>query len=220
MTKIRNSLSLDEFYIRHEKGLKLAEIFTEHKNLAKILKACRLKPYSVISDTKEKRQTLNRVWIDDWGNTLKFDLKKQISIILNDLKNNRNKIIATDLYSNIGLLKTIKFADKIYLCLGKNEENKVEITISCLGIDEYLRSFYFDEEWISIPPIMLGISNLSNIFEQTENYKKFENKENLPIPCLEPESYLISLPANQEIISLIRQKYKINLTSLGDSNNG
>jgi len=127
-------LSLDSFYKKIKRTVLLVEGYTEIKNLAFILTACRLKPIGLGSKLE-----LHRHWVDEFGSSLKI-IKKKIQIVHNDLSIDREHLPCTDLYYGLSLERIVKMSKLSYLCYGQDED-EIYYIISFLGIDNYLRTY-------------------------------------------------------------------------------
>jgi hypothetical protein len=158
-----NNTDLEKLYNRIDPHIKVISAFYEYDNLYKIIKTCRLKPYCIFTDNFTDRTKYEKHWVDEFGNSILFE-KTGIEIIYNDLNLVENTKINTDLFSK----RYIKYFI---------ENGKILILINnvvCIyGIDEYIRTFYFENGEIErIPPLMLGIDCLKNIFENINVFGK------------------------------------------------
>lgn len=148
------NIDLEKFYQKIDKSILLVSAFIGNKILENIIRSCRLKPYSLFSETMGQRTNLERHWVDEYGNSLTIDDTK-IKIVLNDLTIEKNTEISTDLFWGRNITYFVDTGKKVYIC---------DDIISMYGEDEYLRSFVFEERWVSISPLILGMNNLENIF--------------------------------------------------------
>lgn len=206
------NLSLDNLYIKINKHLKLIESYLEIEQLSNVFKACRLKPRSFIFGKRTYKIVLIDEWVDEYGNSLKID-KKKINIKYNDISIDRQKIVCTDMYYGIDLSRVAKMSKMAHLMIGRDEDTYQNCyTITFLGIDNYLRTFiYYYDEWIQISPLYLGIKTLINIIKHHDiTYsRKLNNKENMPVPCLDINSWLISFPLGDGFLSFVNKEHEI-----------
>ena len=73
--------------------------------------------------------------------------------------------------------------------------------MSFLGIDNYLRTFYYDDEWLRCSSLLLGIHNLQFLIKERENTFNCEvpaAKVNGP-PCQGDRSWLSCLPVSGDL---------------------
>jgi hypothetical protein len=215
-----NNISINSFYFKYEKLLKLIETYTGIKNLFFILKACRLKPYEVIYN-KNDDLILNNWWFDEYGCSLKLIKKsKKLYIINNDLSLNKEKILCTDLYGGLSIDKTIKISKFMYLVYGKDKEdfNQDFLLVSLLGIDNYLRTYlYLYKQWTQVSSLLLGFKNLKRMMENLD-LKYFKELKvgalRARLPCDKIYVWLSSIPISDSFNEELDKKYNINLNEL------
>lgn len=205
------SPSLDAMYAGLDRHILLAQSYTEIKELSFIIKTCRLKPYSYIFEDRTNNLILYKLWFDEYGNSLQITDSKKIKIIHNDLSLDLNNIICTDLYYGLSLDKVIKISKLAYLFIGKDEDLYQECClVSFLGIDNFLRTYMYSYgEWKQASPLLLGLKNLRTINGNLDikYFQKFENKENMLIPCSSAETWLTCIPMSQEFTELLEKQY-------------
>src|SRR5574337_600451 len=217
-----NNPNLDVLYVKLDKHIKLSQSYTEIKELSFIIKSCRLKPYLYIKGQERQKLTLQRWWFDEFGNSLKIIKNKRIKITYNDLSLDRSKIACTDLYYGLSLDKISKMSKLLYLCCAQDENiGHIYYFLAFLGIDNYLRCYLlFDGKCQAVSPLLLGIKNLKLIANNCDikYFKKIENKENMPIPCLFSEAWLSFLPAGANFLALLKNQYE-NIYSIINKGN-
>jgi hypothetical protein len=212
--------SLESFYFKIRKDILLIESYSEIPELSKIIKACRLVP----QDKVQRKITIYRDWIDEFGNKLSIDKNKKPIISLNDLSIDRSKLPTSDLYYGLDLDRQLKISKLLYICYGQDDDDFTKMyCVTYLGLDNYLRSFinFGDGEWIRVSPLILGMKHLSNIFTNLDvrYFIEFPNKEKLPFPCLSGRAWLSCIPVpmdleryadkeHEALYSVIKQKGK------------
>lgn len=204
--------SLNSIYHKINKQISLVESYTEVEDLAYIIKACRLKPYDYLFKNKNPNLILHKWWVDEYGNSFKLN-GKRIELTFNDLKINQSNLINTDLYSGLLISNVLKMSKLIYINTGLDEEVYQRFYhINFLGIDNYLRSYlYMHDQLESIPPLTLGMKNLKLLahHKDIKYFLTFKKKENNPVPCLQPEQWISSLPAHQDFIQEMNKHHPV-----------
>lgn len=206
--------SLEYFYATIEKDIILAQSYTEIKELAFLIKACRLKPYHYVFEEKESKITLYRFWFDEFGNSFTIEQDKTISILHNDLSLDCQKIISTDLYYGLTINKVAKMSKLMHFIVGKDEDLFQECyLLTFLGLDNYFRSYlYLYGEWQQVSPLLLGMKNLLNIVSQRnlQEYRQMQRKIDLScLPCQAAEWWLSSLePKSEQFSEILKQRYE------------
>lgn len=212
------SPSLDSFYQKIEKKILLAQAYTEIKELSFIIKSCRLKPYSYVFEDRENKITLHKWWFDEFGNSLKILDNKKIKIIYNDLSLDREKITCTDLYFNLEIPKILKMSKLAYIATGKEEDfYQDSYMLNFLGMDNYWRSYlYLYDEWIQVSPLLLKLNTLQFITKKRElkYFLEFNNKNNMPIPCLSSKQWLTYLPVSENLLTILKKEHEMLLSTL------
>ena len=195
-----NSQSIETFYSRIGKRIKLFAAFTGSSYIDQIIKMSRLKPANVfVSGFKHDRATLEKIWVDEFDNRLILKGKKI------QLKSNCQPLDKpiTDIYRN----QTFEFILKnsLIAIVGLVENRKIVIL---WGSDNYLRC-YRDEgdRWIVSSPICAGIKILK--FFWSDKGLSFEElgKKCDVLKFRDMEWFRVSLPvsdyANKEIRKIL-----------------
>lgn len=207
------SPSLDAFYAKIDRLVRLTESYTEIEELSFIIKACRLKPYSLFSQKKDERLVLHRWWFDEYGNSLRIVKNKRIKITYGDLELDRKNIVCTDLYYGLSIDKIAKMSKLVHLYSGKDEDLYEDCAVlTFVGLDNYLRSYvYMYGEWKPISPLTLGMRLLKSLANHLDikHFLKLENKENCIIPCISAETWLSFMPPSKEFTSLVGQQHEV-----------
>lgn len=190
------SLSADEFSDKFNSSIRLIEAFTTQKNIAKIFKMCRLRPTEVLFENKTEKLKIYKTWIDEFKNSISI-INKKIVIKYNDLK--YKKIISTDIYYNLPVEKIAKISTFAFCIYGKTEENEECCLITFLGMDNYLRTFLYLDEWKQVSPLLNGIENLLFISRHLKASKlvNFKNRKGAVLPCASPRAWLTCLPCKE-----------------------
>lgn len=190
---------MEYFYKRIDKQIKLIAAYIESPSLIKIIKSCRLKPYTIFSDNFQSSNTkLERHWVDEFGNSLIFE-EKISRIIVNDTSTIEYTKTSTDLFFANPIQTTIKNSSFAFVADG-NHLDKPFYIIALYGNDEYLRAYIYTTEWNRISPLLLGIKTLNSIFENMNSawINKIENLEH--IVGLELKTAVTTmLPTRQDI---------------------
>jgi hypothetical protein len=195
----------------------LAQAYTEIEELSFIIKSCRLKPYLYLED-KEPKTILYKWWVDEFGNSLKITKNKKLHITYNDLAIDREKIVCTDLYSNLEISKIFKISKLAYMSVGIEEDfYQDSYMISLLGMDDYWRSYLFlYDEWVQVSPLLLGTETLKLIFQKKEllHFLQFDKKNNMPMPCLSATQWLTYVPLSDDLLQLLEKEHQPLLSIL------
>jgi hypothetical protein len=212
------TISLEHFYSDFERTLRLVEAYTEQKDLAFIMRACRLKPQPLLSGKPEGKTILHKWWFDEHGNSFKIIKNKRIRLIFNDLKLNRERIIGTDLYECLPIDKVAKMAKLIYLLSGKDEDTlEPHITISFLGVDNFLRTYALAYgEWKAYPSLNLGMNVLKSIakYRDVKYYRELVNREPVLYPCKKQKSWISFYPLPKDFVALLKEQNEFVLDVL------
>lgn len=198
---------VDSIYTDLKNSLALIEGYTEIKNLAFILKACRAKPFKYTYESKLKKAILYDHWIDEHHNSIYLKNKKIIPLF-NDISLLKYPSINTDLYSGLDIYHVMKISKFVYVYYGLDEDYHTPyLHINFLGIDDYLRSFvYLYGDLENISPLTLGMFHLQILARnrKIQTYKKFNvllRKKWSPYPCQETSQWLTCLPAPENFFS-------------------
>lgn len=186
---------IESFYKRIDKDILLITAITKIQNLSKIIKACRLKPYSIFDKNIEVKYGRENHWVDEFGNSLKFyNIEPQIVIDDTNIKDCTK--ISTDLFYGNSIHNIVKNTKYMLLAIGNR--NSVA-ALYCN--DEYIRCFLISNTMCSrISPLLLGIKTL-NIF--IKNIMGEINVKELDclIPFKVERCVITSLPIKQGISS-------------------
>lgn len=204
------TISAEHFYSRYEKRLKLVEAFTGQKDLAFLMRACRLKPETMLSGKLGDKTILHKWWFDEFGNSFKIVKNKRIRIAFNDLELNKKKIIGTDLYETLPIDKVAKMAKLVYLLVGKDEDTfQPHVVMSFLGIDDFFRTYaLIYGEWKMYAPLNLGMDVLKSIISNRDvkYFIELRNKKPVLYPCVSQKSWLSFWPPSKKFVSLIKER--------------
>lgn len=211
------SPSIERIYNQINKTILLAESYTEIKNLSKIIKACRLKPYSFLFKKNFNKYHVQKHWVDEFSNSFKIDKNKKIKIIFNDLTI-KKPIICTDLYYGLNIEKIIKISKLFFIRIGLDYDSNIHILISLIGIDDYIRTYLYEDDgnWKQISSLFLGFNKLQKIFNHLDikYFLNIKNKENFPVPCYKYDEWISFMPVHGELIKDIDKNYNVDLNSL------
>jgi len=191
-------LTIQSYQKKINKNIQLVESSVEIKNLAAIIKACRMKPFP--EGYSMKKLNVHRKWVDEFGNLFDFPKKSQIRKKFNYLLASRN---STDLYDGISLVNIHKISKFVHIASGKDEDLNEEFHfITFLGIDNYFRSYlYLYGEWQKISSLYLGIKILKDILSNQDI--KLSKTEMVSFPILSAgraEVTMAGLPLHQSVI--------------------
>jgi hypothetical protein len=166
---IKNT-DLETFYNRIDGRIQLIGSYLNNSDkLPKIIKSCRLKPYSIFSDHFQNKVVFEPHWVDEFGNSLKIK-NKSFNIILNDTEINKNTKISSDLFFG-NSIEVIAKNSKCVLVINF-ECNQRCYLVSFYGNDGYLRCFFYYKVIAQISPVLLGINTLVDFFENIHNIIK------------------------------------------------
>jgi hypothetical protein len=178
---IRNS-DLEKFHSRINKQIDLASEYLQDKSFTGIIKSCRLKPYSYFIDSSPHKIKFERLWVDEFGNSIELTNNKiKINLYDQNIKNTTN---STDLFYGQSIIKIGNSSQKVIYCVD-NSESPITF-LGFFGNDEYFRCFLCDGESINrVSPLLLDIKSLETIIAYSRiNYTKEFNQGdiNLNIP--------------------------------------
>lgn len=212
------SPSIEWLHAKLDKQIRLTESYTEIDGLAHIIKACRLKPYDYIFNERDNKITLHKWWFDEFGNSFSIVKNKNIDIVYNDLRLDRQKIVCTDLYYGLSIDNIVKMSKLVYLVVGKDEDLYQDCClITFLGIDDHLRSYlYWYGEWQSVSPLLIGIKGLKYLANHLDikYYLQIENKEKSTVPCTSEQTWISCLPAGPSFLSEIGKQSEVAINVL------
>lgn len=206
------AISLDTLFMKLRRQILLAESYSEIKNLAFIIKSCRLKPYSYFFEAKSSKLILYKWWFDEYGNSLRILKKQRLKITYNDLALNKDKISSTDLYYGLPLDKISRMSKLVFICAGRDEDMLEDcFFISYLGIDNYLRTYlYMFGELTQVSSLLLGIANLKAIAKNVDikYFQELKKKENIVLPCQDARVWLSYNPPSEEFLKIIEKQHE------------
>lgn len=203
MTK---SLSASEFSDVFYNSFRLIEAYTERKNLAKVFKMCRLKPSEILFDNCTEKLKVYKIWVDEFRNSISI-INKKIVLKYNDLS--FKKVISTDMYYNLSIDKIAKISTFAFCIYGKTDENEDCCLITFLGMDKYLRTFLYLDEWAQVSPLLNGIENLLFLSRKIKarQLANFKNRKGAMLPCAAPKAWLTCLPCKEGDARLLSLPY-------------
>jgi|SRR6185436_10341190 len=210
--------SLEKFYLQIHKAIVLAAAFTEIPELVFIIKSCRLKPLELFGEQRKKYNLkLYKEWFDEFGNSLNIVKNKRIKIIYNDLKIRNNGILtSTDLYFGLSIDKILSFSKIAHFIIGINEDTKkTYIMVTFLGVDNYLRSYIYDDsKWNNNSPLLLGLKRLKRIYNylNIKYFHELSNKENFMTPCNSVTEWICCLPLTENFLNILKKRHDVDFS--------
>jgi hypothetical protein len=144
--------------------------------LPKIIKSCRLKPYSIFSGNHQSKTVFEHHWVDEFGNSLKIE-DKTLKIVMNDIQINKNTKISTDLFFGYSIDRVAKNSKCVLVINGEFFDEPCYCAVF-YGKDEFLRSFFWYKELTKISPLLLGINTLREFFKNIHNLIKSDIDKN------------------------------------------
>lgn len=201
--------SLEVFYTKIERHIKLLAAYMKNERLETIIKMCRLKPYELVYGRKSKwlKTKLYNHWIDEFGNSLKISKNKRLKII-DDPELKDKKVVCTDLYDCLPLDKIGKMSKLLYLLIGKDSNSKDHAIICFTGLDNYFRTYSLNNgEWEQIPPIKLGIRFLDDVVKDLDirYYKELRNSRQIIVKCKNQKSWISYWPPHRDFLEAIKE---------------
>jgi hypothetical protein len=208
----RQFLETTNYFASIKTSLQLLEVSSEIKNLSKIIKACRLQSSSLL----KTGNLLSSQFIEDWHDEFNCSFKinksdKSIEIKLNNL--DKNVIYNYDIYSGLSLKNVTKISKSIYLFVGQ-DDGEIISYISFLGIDDYLRSYFYDGIWKRCSSLIMGMDLLKVMFERHENFKKLPSNYNIDVGCETGRSWLCLLPASTRLVDELKNVHGVDFSFL------
>lgn len=184
------NISLEQFYKRINGKINLVSGYLQDKSYKFIIKSCRLKPTTVFSNQFSFQTSLENEWVDEFGNSLQIENRKA-RIALYSKKYN---CITTDLYryENINtILKLSRLA-----CVGLRQNG--DSCLLCLGLDNYFRCFFIDENIKTISPLVIGLEVIKQI-TQTKQPRHFTivYTQSEMVEWQNTTWFMLSLPADK-----------------------
>ena len=160
---IKNS-DIETIYNRIRSRIDLIGSYMDDTHfLPKIIKSCRLKPYTLFTNDFNSKFVFEPHWVDEFGNSL-WIKNKTIKIIINDTQINPNTKISSDLFF-ANSVDTIARNSKCVMIVNVEHCN----LITFYGKDEYLRTFILNGEIARVSPILLGINSLREYFKSMDS---------------------------------------------------
>lgn len=158
---IKNT-DLESLYNKINGRIELIGSALEDDILPKIMKSCRLKPYSIFSGTFQSRKVFETYWVDEFGNSLIIENKK-LKILMNDTQINKNTRISTDLFFANNIDDIAKNSKCALIINGVAENNCYFVAF--YGKDDYLRVFFCNKELVRVSPLLLGMNTLRDYYK-------------------------------------------------------
>ena len=158
---------LEAFYKKIKRNILLPKSHTRIEYLTEIIKSCRLKPYSAFVGNFATKERFEEHWVDEFGNSLKFE-NKIPRIIMNDPNIVANTQISSDLFLGRSV-KSICDMSKFAFIARADYIGRSCWFVGFYGEDEYLRSFFYDYKWNIMSPLLFGIENLQIIFKNIKS---------------------------------------------------
>ena len=162
-----NNTDLEKLYNKIRNHIQLVEAYTENDGIAKVIKICRLKPYSIFTKNFQPETKFEDHWVDEFGNSLRFE-NKIPRVELGSTNLLENTKISTDLFFGNFIRKTAENSKSIFIAKGKFFEKDFNV-VALYGQDEYLRAFIFYDEWVKVSPLLLGINTLHELSNHIDN---------------------------------------------------
>lgn len=154
-----DNIDIETLYSKIGNRIDLIGSYLEDNSLPKMMRSCRLKPYTIFSTGFQTKFIFEPHWVDEFGNSLKIE-NKNIKIIMNDTQVTKNTQISTDLFFGNAINTVAKNSQCVMIITGK----KCYI-IAFYGKDEYLRVFFHNKKIAQISPLLLGINTLRELFK-------------------------------------------------------
>lgn len=175
---MRNT-DLENFYIKIDGRIRLVSAFTGDDIYTKIIRSCRLKPYSIFNGDFEPGTKFENHWVDEFGNSLRFNGKRHCVILCDT--NICNTRISTDLFFG-NSIDTVAKNSKTAIIIDCKYFDKNFHLVALYGQDEYLRAFVFNGKWNKTSPLLFGINTIRELFNNINILRTKEiDKEKLDI---------------------------------------
>ena len=172
-----HTTDIEKFYSKIDDSINLVNAHARTKSLSKIIKACRLKPHNIFTNSFNEKK-LENFWADEFGNALRIKNKSPY-IILNDPEVCSNAKISTDLFFGNSFDKLSENARYIIIIEGKGSS-----CICFYGADEYFRAFNYSFKVERISPLVLGVKLLNEFFEKLNFSSIYEIDKNIIDECM------------------------------------
>ena len=173
------STDLESLYTKIDGHILLIAAYTQDQSLIKIIRSCRLKPYSVFTKDFQPGTRFERHWVDEFGNSLQFEGATP-RILLNNTQISENTKISTDLFYGASINTTAENSKFAFIVGGKHFEKDFYI-VAFYGQDEYLRAFVYNKKWTRISPLLLGLNTLRELFRNVGKRMTEIDKKRLDI---------------------------------------
>lgn len=174
-----NSTDLENLYTKIDGHILLVAAYTQDDSFIRIIRSCRLKPYSIFTNNFQYRTKLESHWVDEFGNSLQF---KGITprILMNDTQVSDNTKISTDLFFGRSIDTTADSSSDAFIVSGKFLDRDFYI-VAFYGQDEYIRAFAYNKKWTRISPLLLGLNTLRELFRHAGKRMTEIDKKRLDI---------------------------------------
>ncbi len=207
-------LSIDSFYRQHESYLAVTAGYMDEPTYPFMLRACRLRPLASHTDTLPKLATLQRHWVDEFGNSLYLGKNKRSRVHFGDLSLDRSRIRCTDLFASLSIQDLWSISRLLYCCIGVDDCTDEEVFIlSFLGKDNYLRTrVYQNGSWdLNVSPLMLNQYVLRMICENhtIKHFLELSAKRYIPYyPMKSVRHWVTAVPAHHKFRQMLRSESK------------
>lgn len=155
------NIDLENLYSRIDGHILLASAYIQNPVLIKIIKSCRLKPYSIFTGDFKAGTRFEKHWVDEFGNSLKFD-GTEPHIVLSDPELMNKTKISTDLFFGNSVNTVSKDSKFALIAKGKYFGEELYL-VAFYGQDEYFRVFIHNGKWSRISPLLLGMNTLNEL---------------------------------------------------------
>lgn len=156
-----HNIDLENLYNRIEGHILLAGAYIQNPILVKIIKSCRLKPYSIFTGDFKPGTRFEKHWVDEFGNSLKF-VGTETHIVLSDTEIMDKTKVSTDLFFGNSIKTTAENSKFALIASGKYFDEKLYL-VALYGQDEYFRAFVHNKKWSRISPLLLGMNTLHEL---------------------------------------------------------
>lgn len=165
--------SLEQYYHRAHKKIKVAEAVVEKPFVSQLIRSCRLKPLTVFSSIYNPAKLYEQVWVDEFGSYV-LEIGEELEINLAPIKVEPH---CTDIwrYEDPNFLANhSKFA-----CAALFPETDKFVVLLC-GTDNYFRCYSTVNKKLEIvSPLVLGLRPLQHCIKwmtnpSGPNYSKFK----------------------------------------------
>jgi hypothetical protein len=161
------SQDIENLYHKINGHILLVAAYTGNDYLKKIIKSCRMKPYSVFNNTYTEGTKFEQHWVDEFGNSMRFKDKTPY-LIYNDSEISTNTRTSTDLFYGWGVQK-VSQNSRFALIASTSYFEKSCYLVAFYGEDEYIRAFLYNGKWNKISPLMLGLNTLEEYFKNIDS---------------------------------------------------